>query len=217
MPDYWKDSTKGAGMTPGNYADTLSFLRGRIDPGAASVLDIGCNRGWLAGHFTGYTGLDNNPAAIAEARAYWSRTRGWSPAEAEERFICWDAGSPWPSAKKFDLVICKDILEHLPDGHTFPGRIREILNPGGYMLLITPDAQSWVWNDPTHLRPYSRKAHRALAEAHGFQIVFESFESVIPGTQHIARLFGGRSPWPVRLLARIPRWPRNVVTLMQRI
>ncbi len=215
MADYWSDPFSPEGMRPGNYGDTLSFLGNRIDRSSVSVLDLGCNRGWLAAFFKNYTGFDNNPGAIIEARAFWSRKYGWSKEEAERRFRIWDAQSGAPLDEKFDLVVCKDLVEHLQGGHEFLQWIREVLKPNGFLLLVTPDAQSWVWDDPSHIRPYSRKAHRALARAHGFRIIRETFESVMPGTQHLARLFGSRSPLPVRILTHIPWWRRNVVTLMQ--
>jgi len=215
MADYWRDDAKTDGMAPGNYADTLAFIGKNVDPAASFVLDVGCNRGWLAGFFSNYVGLDNNPAAIKEARAYWSDKKGWTKKDSENYFRVWDANNPTSLGRKFDLVICKDIIEHVASGHSLMTWIRKVLKPNGFLLLISPDAQRWIWDDPTHLRPFSRRAHRMLAKAHGFKIVYESFESVMPGTQIAARFFGGRSPWPIRVLTCIRWWPRNVVTLMR--
>jgi SAM-dependent methyltransferase len=215
MTDYWRDEGKTRGMAPGNYRDTLSFIGKKIDPEKSFVVDLGCNRGWLAGFFPDYLGLDNNAVAIAEAQGYWAEKLGWTRKEAERHFRIWDANAPAAVERKADLVICKDFIEHLNSGHMLLQWIRGILKTNGYLLLISPDSQRWVWDDPTHVRPFSRRAHRFLAKAHGFRIVKESFESVMPGTQIVARMFSGRSPFPVRMMSRIPWWPRNVVSLMQ--
>jgi len=202
-------------MGPDNYKDIIHFIQDIITPEKSFVIDLGCNRGWLAGYFHNYLGLDNNVLAIEEAKEFWSQKLKWSKEEAEKHFQFWDANLPAQGNWKADIVICKDLIEHINNGHDLLKWIKQILKPNGYLLLVSPDSQKWVWNDPTHLRPFPRQAHRSLAKAHGYKIVQESFESVMPGTQIVASIFNGRSPLPVRIMTNIPWWPRNIISLMQ--
>ena len=215
MIDYWRDDSKKVGMAPGNCEDVLSLLKNKIDPQTAFVIDLGCNRGWFSGFFPNYLGLDYNESAISDAKHFWAEKLSLTAAQIEKRFLFWDATAKISLEQKADLVICKDLLEHIPDGHSFLEWVKSILKTDGLFLLVTPDSQKWAWDDPTHIRPYSRIAHRALAKAQGFGIITESYESVMPGTQKIAGIFGGKSPLLIRMAVHIPFWRRNVVSLLK--
>jgi 2-polyprenyl-3-methyl-5-hydroxy-6-metoxy-1,4-benzoquinol methylase len=112
--------------------------------------------------------------------------------------------------------VLRDVLEHVDDGLGFYREACRVLRPGGYLLLSSPDNQSHVWNEPTHRRPYPLSAQEYLAATARMTIVYRGYESVAPGTQRIARVAGGRTPWPVRLGWRLPFWPRNAVTVQKK-
>lgn len=86
----------------------------------------------------------------------------------------------------FDLVICNDVIEHLPDHEQFFRKIREKMAPGGqiigsvpnvryyknlFALLVTKD---WRYTakgilDSTHLRFFTKKSLLRSFRANGFQ------------------------------------------------
>lgn len=46
------------------------------------------------------------------------------------------------SSKKFDIVICSHVLEHVADPVRLLRRLRELLSPGGILIGIVPNADS---------------------------------------------------------------------------
>ncbi|MEM5814261.1 MAG: methyltransferase [Candidatus Aenigmatarchaeota archaeon] len=43
----------------------------------------------------------------------------------------------------YDLIIAGELLEHLFDVDAFIEKVRKALNPGGYLLMSTPNAANW--------------------------------------------------------------------------
>ncbi|MER7194039.1 class I SAM-dependent methyltransferase [Streptomyces flaveolus] len=113
-----------------------SWLPGR--PG--DVLDLGCGTGSLSllaaeqGHRV--TGVDLSPAMVELARA--------KLAGRDAVFLVGDAGVPPVGERRFDAVLVRHVLWTLPD----PGRVlahwRELLRPGGRLVLI-----EGVWGSVT--------------------------------------------------------------------
>jgi SAM-dependent methyltransferase len=111
------------------WADRLhAWLPSR--PG--DVLDLGCGTGSLSllaaeqGHRV--TGVDLSPAMVALARA--------KLAGRDAVFLVGDAAAPPVGEDRFDAVVVRHVLWALPD----PGRAlrhwRELLRPGGRLVLI---------------------------------------------------------------------------------
>ena len=86
---------------------------------------------------------------------------------------------PYPD-ESFDFVNCSHVLEHVGNPIDALKEIARVLKPGGYLYLETPDTR-WAslpripfltsddgtynfWDDPTHLRPFSRPALRKAVE-----------------------------------------------------
>ncbi|MGW1161091.1 class I SAM-dependent methyltransferase [Streptomyces sp. NPDC002513] len=96
------------------------------------VLDLGCGTGSLSllaaerGHRV--TGVDLSPAMLALARA--------KLAGHDAVFLVGDAAAPPVRARFFDAVLVRHVLWTLPD----PGRVlrhwRELLRPGGRLVLV---------------------------------------------------------------------------------
>jgi SAM-dependent methyltransferase len=149
----------------------MSLLR-RSAPGQARVLEVGAGTG-LFGDFVAkefeYVGIDLSEQAVREARA-----RGLDVYRASlTNFV--NTGQP------FDAVTLFHVFEHLPDPHDALSRIKDLLKPGGVVVIITPDTESllcaisgdrWVsYKFPEHLILYSRSALIELLEHSGFEIV----------------------------------------------
>ncbi|MBF0205294.1 MAG: class I SAM-dependent methyltransferase [Oligoflexia bacterium] len=55
-----------------------------------------------------------------------------------------------PGVKKFDLIVMRDLLEHVRDPFSFLNDIRYFLNPEGHIFFITPNGLEDFW--PCHQR-----------------------------------------------------------------
>ncbi len=59
----------------------------------------------------------------------------------------------------FDLIICNDVLEHLPQLATAMSTCVRILKPGGVFRINVPYDLSWgAWQDPTHVRAFNERS-----------------------------------------------------------
>ncbi len=97
-------------------------------------LDFGCGGGGLTyrlrEHCSHATGIDLDPQKIAFAAAQADRL-GVTGID----FVQYDGGPvPLPAAS-FDVVMCCDVIEHLPDPARFVADFRRLLKPGGWLLL----------------------------------------------------------------------------------
>jgi 2-polyprenyl-3-methyl-5-hydroxy-6-metoxy-1,4-benzoquinol methylase len=97
-------------------------------------LDIGCNTGFgvEAARRLGYraTGVDLSDEAIDIAA-------GLYPAN---RFIKGTAQNFAATGERFDAVLCREVLEHMPEVHSFMAALRSLMKVGGVLWLTTPDA-----------------------------------------------------------------------------
>jgi 2-polyprenyl-3-methyl-5-hydroxy-6-metoxy-1,4-benzoquinol methylase len=159
--------------------DSLATLARWIETGA-EVLDLGASTGALGRHLTArgcvVDGVEIDPTAAATARlAYRSLVE--ADLETAELHALFEG-------RRYDAVVCADILEHLRD----PGRIleqtRELLKPQGALLVSVPNigyagvvlellAGEFTYRplgilDATHLRFYTRRSLLQSLREHGF-------------------------------------------------
>jgi dolichyl-phosphate beta-glucosyltransferase len=148
----------------------LAMLR-KVVPADGRVLEVGAGTGLfgrLASREYEYVGIDLSDAAVREARA-----QGLDVYRSNlNDFV--NVGAPFDAAALFH------VFEHFPDPHDSLARIKELLKPGGVVVLITPDTESflcsisgdrWVsYKFPEHLILYSRSALIELLEHSGFEI-----------------------------------------------
>lgn len=107
---------------------------------ARRVLDFGCGPGFLAAEIARrtdarVTGADLNEDFISRARAR-KRTRG---SAANLDFIHLADPDDLPQLGQFDRLICKNVLEYVPDAGATISSFRELLTPGGQVLLVDSD------------------------------------------------------------------------------
>jgi SAM-dependent methyltransferase len=170
-----------------------------------ALLDVGAGIGWLGDHFPHYTGIDGSPDAVAAAA---ERGRNVILADIREPLAFADAS--------FDAIVLKDVLEHIQEPAALLAEVRRVLRPGGSVFASSPDAQRWVWDDYTHVRPFSRRGLRRLFEDQGFTVQRSGFESVLPGVGVLSGLTRRkRRPRAFVLVARV-RWLRRNVWLVAR-
>lgn len=116
-----------------------------------------------------------------------------------------------------DLVICLDVLEHVPD-HETVNDIKRVLKPGGRVLITVP-AMPWLWSlrdeQAGHLRRYTKSGLVELLESAGFNIIYLNYYQCFL----LPLVFAGRllSPFKKSALATEETPPRFINTLLNTI
>lgn len=115
-------------------------LRAWLPNPPADLLDLGCGTGSLAlltaGQGHRVTGVDLSPAMPARARA--------KPAGRDAVFLAGDASAPPVGERRFDVVLVRHVLWALPDPGAALRCWRELLRPGGRLVLV-----EGVWGSVT--------------------------------------------------------------------
>jgi len=112
--------------------DAVEWIRGQIPLFNKKVLDVGCGAGML-GEFCQMAGAAVTFSDLAPERP---ELKPYVSLDLQHLNTKSMAGS--------DLVICSNVLEHLRYPWYFLDRIRDYINPGGYLYLSwTPWLSPW--------------------------------------------------------------------------
>ncbi len=140
-----------------NYLPLLKDM----DRSGTTILEIGCNKGFaLLGlkslGFTRLFGVDRSPDDIQKAKALLPSAH----------LFCADA-YPYlqKNKKKFDVILLKAVLEHIPKNEVVPflKRIKEGLKEGGVIIVDVPN-MDWMaanherYMDFTHEVGFTRES-----------------------------------------------------------
>jgi methionine biosynthesis protein MetW len=176
----------------------LAQVLAALPPGGR-VLDIGCGSGGLlerlAGHAGYRAGVELSATAAAEA----------AKVADEVANLPIDGGLPF-APESFDVVVCADVLEHLPEPADALAAAARLCRPGGAVVVSVPNVAYWqarlrllrgVWRyEPTglfdtgHLRFLTRDTLLDLVSTSGLAV-----ETVVPAQ------VPGLAP---HVLARVP-------------
>ncbi|MEZ4312323.1 MAG: methyltransferase domain-containing protein [Polyangiaceae bacterium] len=162
--------------------ENLALVRAIGTP--RTVLDIGCGIGLngAAARRKGasVTGIETDPASAAEARR-----------RLDEVLSC-DITDPAAltsalGARRFDLLLFADVLEHVADPLAVLRRLLDHLEDDGHVLISLPNVAAWTVRlgllagrfdyrpsgilDDSHLRFFTRKTAVALAESAGLEVL----------------------------------------------
>jgi SAM-dependent methyltransferase len=136
---------------------------------ALRLLDYGCGTGYglsLLAEFGTVMGAD-----LATASALEFRRPGPYPVLDAERDLGRYAGT-------FDVVTAFDVLEHLADDVVGLRRLRDLLAPGGQLVLTVP-AYDLLWSGEdvisAHHRRYTRRLLERTCRAAGLEVLFVSY------------------------------------------
>lgn len=120
-------------------------------------------RGWKV------TGLDVDSLAVASARS-----RGLDVREGTLSSQSFEENS-------FDVVAMSHVIEHLHDPRSILSDCLRVLRPGGRLVLITPNTNSWGYrlyrqhwmplDPPRHLHLFNRRNLARLVSEAGFSSV----------------------------------------------
>jgi 2-polyprenyl-3-methyl-5-hydroxy-6-metoxy-1,4-benzoquinol methylase len=106
-----------------------------IVQGIPRILDLGCGQGHITQelyqklNYTELSGLDCSISAIEYAHDHFHGID----------FAVGDAYEAPYTKGYFDLVVCNNLWEHVPDPLHLLSKIKSILKPGGYVIVSTPN------------------------------------------------------------------------------
>jgi len=157
------------------FLDAAGLLHGRI-------LDFGCGTGHLLKELLGRKltcfAADSSDEAVARVNQEFSTFSNWHGAERTDHFTTRHPDN------FFDLIICLETLEHLPqDSASFLFQeFLRILKPEGKLFLTVPFAEDLdretiycpfcqsLFHRWQHLNSFSKEKLEPLIAAHGFRI-----------------------------------------------
>jgi 2-polyprenyl-3-methyl-5-hydroxy-6-metoxy-1,4-benzoquinol methylase len=115
-----------------NY--TIDLIKNHNSESKLKLLDLGCGQGLFTNsfknEFTNYDvyGLDHSITAIEFANSNFDNID----------FVVADAYYPPFEDEYFDIIVCNNIWEHVPDPLNMLNAIRRILKPNGQLIISTP-------------------------------------------------------------------------------
>ncbi len=181
--------------------DHVAFVEGGLLEVGGPVLDVGCGGGLFLGVLqergAQVMGLDNSEEA---ARAAWEQNR--------VTVVLGDLLRAPVAKGACGVVTMFHVLEHLPDPGGFLRAARELLKPGGRLVVQVPNRDCWQyrllgerWNGldvPRHLTDFRASDLSKLLEQCGFRVRRRKFfswrdnpaglaSSLAPGLDPVAR------------------------------
>jgi 2-polyprenyl-3-methyl-5-hydroxy-6-metoxy-1,4-benzoquinol methylase len=154
-----------------------------------ALIDVGCGTGEfiirLANRFSALVGTDMSPNAIEFAKR---RIQG----KNHITLHCGELESLHLSKDKFDVCLCLDVFEHVPNLSSLVQEIHRILRPHGEMLVTVPNwydiiatkvfrkhhyhlhaLTPWKWMDTFRQAGFKIRSYRAV----GFPLLNSDFLS----------------------------------------
>ena len=131
----------------------IPYLSEFIDVGDISVLEVGCGEGGnllpFARRGCRVVGVDLSEQRVRQAESFFSREC------AAGTFVCDDVMHYRGEGRLFDLIVCHDVVEHIPEKGKMLLALKRLLAPGGRLFVAFPAwqmpfgghqqiARSWV-------------------------------------------------------------------------
>ncbi len=202
---------------------TVDFERLGIRPGFR-ILDIGCGTGrhvaaaarcrdvFVAGADPNRRDLAGCRKRMALEAEMGTMTGRWAPAAADILAL------PFSDAA-FDVVICAEVLEHVPDHRRAAAELVRVLKPGKNLVVSVPrylpERLCWAFSDAYrrasggHVRIYRREALRRLLEDCGLSLHHQHHAHALHSPYWWLKCLAGPDRddfWPVALYHRMLVW-----------
>jgi len=179
-------------------AATIALLK-QAHTNDGAILDIGCGAGLWAAYLstmapTAEVHLLDTRHSLLCAAARTMQKYGSGPPARSWHGLVEEVGLP---SGYFSLVLCKDVIEHVPDDSSFVRSIAKCLKPGGLLVLTTQNRfslnnllqgfwircvkkRAWCGWDPTHLRFYDMLGLRRLLHKNGLYVLTSCGAYLLP-------------------------------------
>jgi SAM-dependent methyltransferase len=136
-----------------------------------SVLDIGCGGGAFLSQLAQVKGVSAFGLEFNESAAAWARSKGHRLLDRLSREEAPVGG--------FDTVTLFQILEHLEAPFQVVKQVKEVMKPGGLMIMTVPDAGGPVHHfsdaltdlPPHHVTRWHERTVRVCAQRHGLKVL----------------------------------------------
>jgi SAM-dependent methyltransferase len=149
-----------------------------------SLLEVGSAKGYLLALLQGL-GWDVTGVELADSAAAYSREQfglevfGGTLEEFRDR-----------DARKFDVALALDVIEHVPDQPRFWQALHDLTHPGSWLILDTPNVggrnvpivgDRWRGFNPFHIYLFDAETLRRCVSQAGFQVVvLGSYNEIAP-------------------------------------
>lgn len=196
----------------------------KFNPGKnQKLLDIGCGEGQFLFHVKkklGYDvhGVEPDELSVAVAKDYFNI----------DTIYVGDFDSFYAESQsaEFDLVTFYELIEHMEDPKGFLEKVKNLVKPGGYIALSTPNAARITARlglkekfdyPPHHLTRWYPESLARLVENQGFEIIRHEFSpqvlrSIVTGS---GTWWGGKSRGADRFLRDLADGKRYALFVMK--
>ena len=120
----------------GDSEDSLSIIAGLIEPGQ-TLLDLGMGAGGLGRHLSQRYNIESDGVTLNQAEA--DIARAWYRQVVVADLDRDDLRTLFGN-KRYDCIVCADVLEHLKTPEKVLAQCKDLLNPGGRLLTSVPNA-----------------------------------------------------------------------------
>jgi 2-polyprenyl-3-methyl-5-hydroxy-6-metoxy-1,4-benzoquinol methylase len=117
------------------YGEVRTDVVPFVPAGAGEILEVGCGRGATGEHLQEalgcrVTGVELNPVVAEAARGVLHRV---VVGDVEDEATVAELG------RRYDALLALELFEHLVEPERFLGRVRELVRPGGRVVLSVPN------------------------------------------------------------------------------
>ena len=155
-------------------------IQSKAKGAAVKIMDMGCNRGYdvfrmnrkFANNSLSFTGLDISPVDIEYAKDVAAQQKIGNCS-----FVVGNAEATEFEKESFDIVVCSELLEHVPQPEKVMKEIYRIVKKKGIAIISTPNAENRLgrlrkfaprrlkegWNQPVPMQK-DEERYNKLAE-----------------------------------------------------
>lgn len=132
------------------------------------ILEVGCGIGNFTGLLVKYGkvwAIDINQEYITKTRQNKKINVGFGDIETGKYFF---------KNKRFDSIVCLNVLEHIKDDNSALNNLFALLKPGGKLILLVPSHQFLYGSIDSaigHFRRYSKNKLTTMLKKAGFEII----------------------------------------------
>jgi SAM-dependent methyltransferase len=144
----------------------VRWIRRHVPEDLSRWADVGCGNGALIRAIGRGRPIGIDYAAIGLAPT--------TPRSPNARFVCADAANLPLAERSLIAITSQHLIEHLPDAERACREWHRVLEPGGLLIIQTPNAafcDPGVFDDPSHVRLFDRRTLGRIVRDAGFTVV----------------------------------------------